>query len=133
MRLSGDGYLEGAPELVVEIAASSAAIDIGSKKQVYRRNGVLEYLARQVYENQIDWFSLQDGECVVLQPDEVGMVKKFCFSRVVAGGGGIEIGADDAGLEGLQAGLRSSEHQAFVQFLINGEVDLLVEKQEILP
>ena len=39
-RLSDDGYIEGAPELIVEIAASSVAIDSGSRKQVYRRNGV---------------------------------------------------------------------------------------------
>ena len=42
-RLTQDGYLEGTPELIAEIAASSAAIDMGSKKQAYRRNGVQEY------------------------------------------------------------------------------------------
>ena len=31
-RLSEDDYVEGAPELVAEIAASSAAIDLGDKK-----------------------------------------------------------------------------------------------------
>ncbi len=31
-RISPDGYIEGSPELIVEIAASSAAIDTGSKK-----------------------------------------------------------------------------------------------------
>ena len=30
-RLSSDGYIEGSPELIVEIAASSVAIDTGSK------------------------------------------------------------------------------------------------------
>jgi Uma2 family endonuclease len=42
IRISPDGYIEGSPELIVEIAASSAAIDTGIKKQVCRRNGVLE-------------------------------------------------------------------------------------------
>jgi Uma2 family endonuclease len=55
-RISPDGYIEGSPELIVEIAASSAAIDTGSKKQVYRRNGVLEYVIWQSYENQLEWF-----------------------------------------------------------------------------
>ena len=32
-------YVAGAPELVVEIAASSASIDLHEKKHVYRRNG----------------------------------------------------------------------------------------------
>ncbi|MGL4497883.1 MAG: Uma2 family endonuclease, partial [Planktothrix sp.] len=42
-QLTSEGYIQGAPELVVEIAASSAAIDLGDKKRVYRRNGVQEY------------------------------------------------------------------------------------------
>ncbi|RUT04043.1 hypothetical protein DSM106972_049570 [Dulcicalothrix desertica PCC 7102] len=46
-RLTEDGYLEGVPELVVEIAASSAAIDTGSKKQAYRRNQIFEYIVLQ--------------------------------------------------------------------------------------
>ena len=45
-RLSEDDYIEGAPELVAEIAASSAAIDLGDKKRAYRRNGIREYIAR---------------------------------------------------------------------------------------
>ena len=39
VRVSDDGYLEGAPELVVEVAASSASIDMHDKLRVYRRNG----------------------------------------------------------------------------------------------
>jgi Uma2 family endonuclease len=133
VRLSRDGYLEGAPELVVEIAASSAAIDTGSKKQVYRRNGVLEYLVWQVYENQIDWFSLQDGEYVLLQADEVGMVKSLVFPGLWLAVEALRSGQMVPVLEGLQAGLRSTEHQAFVQSLVRDEVDLPVKEQEILP
>ena len=43
--VSDDGYLEGAPELVVEVAASSASVDMHDKLRVYRRNGVREYSA----------------------------------------------------------------------------------------
>ena len=38
------GYIRGAPELVVEIARSSRAFDLGPKKADYERAGVLEYL-----------------------------------------------------------------------------------------
>ena len=31
--MSEDDYIEGAPELIAEIAASSAAIDLGDKKR----------------------------------------------------------------------------------------------------
>ena len=78
-RLSDDGYIEGAPELVVEIAASSATIDVGDKKVAYQRSGVQEYIVWQVFEQKIDWFSLQDGDYVSLIPDEQGVVCSMVF------------------------------------------------------
>ena len=42
--ISNDDYIEGAPELIAEIAASTAAYDLHQKKNAYRRNGVLEYI-----------------------------------------------------------------------------------------
>ena len=58
-RISKDDYIEGAPELVVEIAASSTAIDLHGKKQAYRRNGVKEYIVWQVLEQRLTWFCLE--------------------------------------------------------------------------
>jgi Uma2 family endonuclease len=46
--------VEGAPELVAEIAASSAAIDLGDKKRAYRRNGIQEYIVWQVFDQKVD-------------------------------------------------------------------------------
>ncbi|NEQ87707.1 MAG: Uma2 family endonuclease, partial [Moorea sp. SIO2I5] len=37
--ITEDDYVEGAPELIVEIAASSVSIDLHKKLNVYRRNG----------------------------------------------------------------------------------------------
>ncbi|MGZ3472634.1 MAG: Uma2 family endonuclease, partial [Isosphaeraceae bacterium] len=41
-RISSDDYVEGAPDMVAEVASSSASYDLGVKLQVYRRNGVRE-------------------------------------------------------------------------------------------
>ena len=41
--ISEDGYVEGAPELIAEIAASTVSIDVHDKLKVYRRNQVQEY------------------------------------------------------------------------------------------
>lgn len=60
--LSADDYVEGAPELVVEIAASSAAYDLHDKLRAYRRSGVLEYIVWRVYDKAVDWFVLADDE-----------------------------------------------------------------------
>ncbi len=75
--ISADDYVEGAPELIVEIAASSVAIDLHDKKQVYRRNGVKEYLVWQVYEQQILWFHLDQGDYVELPQDEQGVIRSL--------------------------------------------------------
>jgi Uma2 family endonuclease len=37
-RATEEGYLSGSPELIVEVAASSAAYDLHEKQRVYRRN-----------------------------------------------------------------------------------------------
>lgn len=78
-RISDDDYVEGAPELVVEIAASSAAYDLHNKLTVYRRNGVQEYLVWTTYENQLTWFRLRGQEYITLEPDANGVIKSEVF------------------------------------------------------
>jgi Uma2 family endonuclease len=87
-RLSEDDYIEGAPELVAEIAASSAAIDLGDKKRAYRRNGIREYIVWQVFEQRLEWFYLQEGEYVPLPVDEDGVIRRQVFP-------GLWLAADD--------------------------------------
>jgi Uma2 family endonuclease len=117
IRISSDGYIEGTPELIVEIAASSAAIDTGSKKQAYRRNGVQEYIIWQSYENQLDWFQLVEGDYQKLVPSDSDIICSQVFP-------GLRLAVDELlknnmvrVLEVLQAGLQSPAHQAFVQQL----------------
>jgi Uma2 family endonuclease len=78
-RISADDYLEGAPELIVEIATSSAAYDLYEKRRVYRRNGVQEYLVWQVLEGRLDWWQLVAGEYVALTLDPDGLIRSQVF------------------------------------------------------
>lgn len=73
--ISDDDYIEGAPELIVEIAASSAAYDLGHKLNAYRRNEVQEYIVWQVHDRRIDWFRLKEGAYLKLEPDTKGILK----------------------------------------------------------
>lgn len=77
--ISEDDYIEGAPELIVEIAASSASYDLREKFRVYRRNGIQEYIVWRVYDRQIDWFRLVNEEYVVQKPDESGLIHSQVF------------------------------------------------------
>lgn len=115
--LGEDGYIEGAPELVAEIAASSAAIDLGDKKRAYRRNGVQEYIVWQVFDQKIDWFSWQNGDYVSLLPDEDGVMRSSIFPGLWLQVAAMLEGNMPQVLAVLQMGLISVDHQAFVQQL----------------
>jgi len=112
-----DGYIEGAPELAVEVSASSASIDLGDKKRAYRRNGVREYLVWQVFDQRIDWFSLQNGDYVSLLPDENGVIHSQVFPGLWLQVNAMIEGDMPQVLSVLQTGLNSDEHQAFTRQL----------------
>ncbi len=78
-RISKDDYVEGAPELIVEIAASSASLDLHDKLRVYCRNQVQEYLVWRVFERQFDWFRLTQGEYIQLKPNADGVICSHVF------------------------------------------------------
>jgi Uma2 family endonuclease len=115
--LGEDGYIEGAPELVAEVAASSAAIDLGDKKRAYRRNGVCEYLVWQVFDQKVDWFSLQNGDYVSLPIDQDGIIRSQLFPGLWLHLMALLNNDMSQVLAVLQKGLNSDDHQAFVQRL----------------
>ncbi|NJN32459.1 MAG: Uma2 family endonuclease [Synechococcales cyanobacterium RM1_1_8] len=78
-RITGNDYIEGPPELVVEIAASSVSYDKNDKLKAYRRNGVQEYVIWQIYEDEIVWYQLVDGQYVALVPNEAGLLESQIF------------------------------------------------------
>ncbi len=106
-RISEDDYVEGAPELIVEIAASSAAYDLYDKKRAYRRNGVREYLVWRVYDRQLDWFSLEAGEYNLLEPDAEGVVRSQVFPGLWLATSQLLSGKMNEVLAVLQQGLNS--------------------------
>lgn len=116
-RLSEDDYIEGAPELIVEIAASSVAIDLHAKKQAYRRNGVKEYIVWQVLDEKLSWFYLEQGEYLELATDSSGILRSQVFPGLWLAVAELLAGNMQPVLTILQAGLQSPEHAAFVEKL----------------
>ncbi len=76
--IDAKGYLAGPPELVAEIAASSAAIDLHEKRDSCRRAGVLEYLVWETLENAIHWWALEEDEYRPL-PEDGGCAESRAF------------------------------------------------------
>ena len=116
-QLSEDDYIEGAPELIVEIAASTVSIDLHSKKQAYRRNGVKEYIVWQVLDEKVNWFYLENGEYLDLPIDENGVFRSRIFPGLWLAASELLAGNMQQVLAVLQSGLNSAEHLAFVQQL----------------
>ena len=117
-RISADGYIEGSPELIVEIAISSASYDYHVKRRVYRRNGVREYLIWRVEDDAIDWFALEDGEYVALPADDAGVIRSRVFPGLWLATRELLAGNLAAVLTTLQQGLQSEAHGAFVAELL---------------
>jgi Uma2 family endonuclease len=78
-RIDSEGYVAGVPELVGEVSLSRVSVDLHSKLQVYRRNGVQEYVVWRVRDRQWDWFVLRSGQFDRLAPSAKGIYKSEVF------------------------------------------------------
>lgn len=116
-RISDDDYIEGAPEFIAEIAASSASYDLNAKLNVYRRNRVQEYLVWRVYENQIDWFQLNEGRYNPILPNSDGLICSQVFPGLWLAVEAMLTQDLATVLAELQKGIASAEHQAFIEHL----------------
>ncbi|HXP62871.1 MAG TPA: Uma2 family endonuclease [Dongiaceae bacterium] len=113
-RISADDYIEGAPELVVEIVASSRAYDLHQKKGAYRRNGVREYLAWITAEQRLVWWALREGDFQELAVAPDGLLKSGAFPGLWLDAAALLRGDMKAVLAALQRGLGSPEHSAYL-------------------
>lgn len=81
--LDENGYVIGPPELVAEVSATSVSFDMHQKLAAYRRNGVSEYLVWRVFDEQIDWFRLETGQYVRIDPGADGLMRSTVFPGLV--------------------------------------------------
>jgi Uma2 family endonuclease len=116
-RISEDDYLEGSPELIVEVAASSDSYDLHVKREVYRRNGVQEYIVWRVYDRQVDWLRLENGQYVTVPADAEGLIHSRVFPGLRLAVPALLSGDLAHVLAEVQKGLASAEHRAFVEAL----------------
>ncbi len=116
-RVSADDYIEGAPELVVEIAASSASRDLHDKLRVYERDGVREYLVWRVPDRRLDWFELEGGAYRVRAAEAAGVVRSAVFPGLWLNVGALLSDDLAAVLRTLHEGVADPSHAAFLNGL----------------
>lgn len=111
--ISDDDYVERGPELTGEISGSSVSFDMHTKKTVYRRNGVREYIVWRVLDRAIDWFTLRSGEFEPLTPDADGVLRSLVFPGLWLDTAAMIRDDMPRVIAVLDQGLASPEHAAF--------------------
>jgi Uma2 family endonuclease len=109
-----DEYIGGPPELIVEVAASSASYDLHEKLRAYQRNGVCEYLVWRVFDSAIDWFVLREGRFERLPLTEPGQYHSETFPGLWLDPAAVLRGDFGQVMAVLQQGLASPQNGAFI-------------------
>jgi Uma2 family endonuclease len=109
-----DDYVTGPPELVIEVASSSDAIDMRLKKKGYEQAGVQEYLVVLTRPREVCWFTLRDGRYEALDPDPDGVFRSQRFPGLWLDPHAL-FAKHPGGLQAIVArGIATPEHTAFV-------------------
>jgi len=115
-----EGLYVGPPEFVVEVAASSAAYDLHSKLELYRRSGVGEYFVILAYEREVPLFRLADGVYELIRPGEDGVLRSQALPGFRFRADWFWEGKVAELIELVEEGIASPEHGDFVERLKAG-------------
>lgn len=105
-------YILGPPEMLVEIAYSSRAIDLNGKREDYSRYGVREYLVISLRESRIHWFDFAANEEPPLPSD--GVIRSRVFPGLWIDSAALFAGDPQTLHATARAGIESAEHAEFV-------------------
>jgi Uma2 family endonuclease len=117
-----DDYIVGAPELVAEVAATSANYDLHVKLNAYRRSGVQEYVVWRVFDREIDWFVLRGEQYVRMTLTAEVLYKSEVFPGLWLDPAAIIASDKSRTYQVIQQGVATPEHAAFVARLQQSRV-----------
>jgi Uma2 family endonuclease len=115
------GYITGPPELIVEVARSSRAFDLGKKKGDYERAGVREYVVVGLDPDRVHWFIHCARRFEDFPPGPDGIFRSEIFPGLWLDPEALYSGDLDRLVEVLEQGLATPEHAAFAAHLAAGE------------
>jgi Uma2 family endonuclease len=111
---TADGYIQGASELIAEVASSTVSYDLHSKKADYERFGVREYVVFLLDERRVIWFVRNDQALVETTSDANVVFRSSLFPGLWLDAGAFFRGEFKRVREILNQGLSSSEHAKFI-------------------
>jgi hypothetical protein len=114
-RTSPENYLQGPPELLVEIAHSRRVLAMHAKRDDYRQAGVIEYLVVCVEEQELHWFHFPTER--TLRADRQGIIRLRVFPGLWVDGPALLRCESERLGEVLRQGLDSRSHATFVRRL----------------
>jgi len=115
--IGADRYLHGAPELIGEVAWSSLDYDRDTKRPLYQKAGVREFILWNVEEQLIEWSILRGKEFEFLMPDSDGIIRSEAFPGLWLDVEAMVRRDTGSVFRILQQGIASPEHARFVEKL----------------
>jgi Uma2 family endonuclease len=109
------GYLQGASELLAEIAHSSRSFDMYEKRTAYQQAGAKEYVVLCIEDKELHWFDFRAGRPI--KPDRNGIFRSRVFPGLWIDGPALIHQDRQRLITAIQQGLASREHAAFVKRL----------------
>jgi Uma2 family endonuclease len=108
-----DEYVCGGPELIIEVAHSTVAIDLHDKKYDYERHGITEYVVVCLAEQRVEWFDLAGRRSRNVPHD--GILQSKTFPGLWIDTRALFRGDLKRLVSVLNQGLASAEHSRFVR------------------
>jgi Uma2 family endonuclease len=107
-------YLNGSPELVVEVSSSTESIDLHRKKLDYEKAGVLEYVVLALRTQQVFWFVRRRSKFKEVPLPADGIFRSRVFPGLWLDAEAMLGNDRQRVLSVLRQGLASPEHAAFL-------------------
>ena len=107
-------FVQGVPELLLEIAHTSRYTDLGPKLEDYERVGVLEYIVLALEPDQVFWFVLRNCHFMDLPTGLDGIYRSEVFPGLWLDPKALVAGDTRRLRAVLDLGCATPEHAAFV-------------------
>jgi Uma2 family endonuclease len=107
-------YLNGPPDLIVEVSSATESIDLNRKKLDYEKAGVREYVVLALRMQRVFWFVRQRGRYREVPLPADGIFRSRVFPGLWLDAEAILANDRRRVLAALRRGLATSEHAAFV-------------------